>query len=150
MKGRPRKPTALKILHGDYAKNPQNRNASEPLPEVEKPKCPTWLKGEGRKEFGRITDELFSLGVLAKVDRGMIESYCETYRLWRETLKDAASEPFVFQTVTGPKENPIHRVARNYADQLVKGLIQMGLTPIARSRLNVKEQTPAPRMRRVR
>ena len=150
MKGRPKKPTALKILHGDYAKNPQRRNESEPVPKVDRPKCPTWMKGEGRKEWKRITDELFSLGVLAKVDRGCIESYCETYRLWRGVLKEAASEPFVLYTQSGPKENPIHRVARNYADQLMKGLVQMGLTPIARSRLTVTEQTAAPRMRRTR
>ena len=73
MAGRPRKPSALKVLHGDFDKNPQRQNHNEPTVEVKAPKCPAYITGESRKEWKRVTAELLSLRVLGEVDRSALE-----------------------------------------------------------------------------
>ena len=76
MPGRPRKPTALKLLQGTF--QPCRANPDEPQPELVKgtPDPPRRLKGEAKKEWLRTAPELARLGVLAVDELSVLATYC--------------------------------------------------------------------------
>lgn len=147
---RPRKPTALKILHGDFVKNPKRQNKSEPQLEAAAPDCPAWIKGEGRKEWNRVCSELSMLKVLTLPDRAALEAYCKIYDKWRQVLRQVAREGIVLASEHGSYENPASKIASRCEDQIHKYLCQFGLTPASRTRVNVTQETAPVRMRRQR
>ena len=160
MAGRPRKPTALKLLHGDFDINPNRQNHNEPVTDNAAPDCPAYLIGDARKEWHRLSVELGGIRVLSTVDRLALEQCCQTYGYWRDCCRvlkreglfltspicDRAGNQIGEQTI----ENPAANAARKYSDQIQRLLAQFGLTPAARTRLTVEKETPAPRIRRQR
>jgi P27 family predicted phage terminase small subunit len=140
MGGRPRKPTALKILQGSFDRHPERRNHSEPMPEVAVPSCPSHMGVLGKNEWKRVTKELEKLGVISLADRAMIEQYCMAYESLREAIKaiKAMESPY-YETEGGPREHPAVKAKRAYADQCIKTLVTLGLSPTARTRLAIKE-----------
>lgn len=147
---RPKKPTALKLLHGDFDKNPQRRNHLEPELEPAKPTCPAWLTGDARAEWKRVTEELFSMKILTAPDRAAVDAYCAIYGQWRDALRLVKKQGMVLESEHGSYENPASKIASRCADQIHKYLCQFGLTPASRSRVNVTQQTAPVRMRRTR
>lgn len=148
--GRPRKPTALKILHGDFDKNPQRRNNAEPEVESKSPDCPAWIKGEARNEWKRVCDELLLLKVVTLPDRAALEAYCKTYSTWRKALLHVEKHGLTLDSESGMYENPASKIAARCADQMHRYLCHFGMTPASRSRVNVTQQTAPVRMRRQR
>lgn len=147
----PRKPTSLKILHGDFDKNPQRQNHDEPEPQRGCPECPANLTGDARKEWKRITAELDSMLVATKVDRSALESYCTNYGQWRECQRAIKREGLLTENRFGERvENPNSKLARDLAVQMMKFLTEFGLTPASRTRLHVQKETPKAPMRRKR
>lgn len=76
-RGRPPKPTRLKVLTG----NPGRRhlNAGEPRPPSGAPTCPTWLDKEAKSEWRRVVPILDRLGLLSRVDRSAVAAYCTAW-----------------------------------------------------------------------
>jgi P27 family predicted phage terminase small subunit len=148
--GRARKPTALKILHGDFAKDPQRRNHNEPTPEVKPPAKPATLKGESLKEWKRVTVELESMKVLTECDRAAVQQYAELWGRWYEAMLIVRREGVILFSESGAYEHPASKIASRCCDQIHKYLCQFGLTPASRSRVNVTQQTAPIRMRRQR
>lgn len=131
------------MLHGDFDKNPQRRRDSEPIPDVEIPDTPSHLGVIGRNEWKRIAKELELLRVISLADRSSIEQYCMAYEKWRQALTELKKlkSPY-YETENGPREHPAAKAVRAYGDQCIKILVQLGLTPVSRTRLSVKEQKP--------
>lgn len=147
---RPHKPTVLKILHGDFKKNPQRRNTREPVVGSAIPACPKTLHGEARYEWKRITAELASIKVITKVDRAAIHEYCDLWASRRKCQKIVETDGQFYATETGLLEHPAAKAESRYADQIQRYLIQFGLTPAARARVNVTQPSEPQRMRRQR
>ena len=141
MKGRKPKPTALKLLDGDFNKDPQLRNHNEPEPEVGVVTCPAWITGDARTEWKRVSGELMSMGVATLVDRAALEQYTTAYASWRDSLRVVAKEGRFIATESGPKRHPACGAAQAYADLCHKLLIQFGMTPSSRTRLHIKKET---------
>lgn len=141
MSNRP-KPTRLKELEG----NPGKRalNANEPTPETAAPKCPSHLKGEARREWNRIVPELLALGLLTRIDKAALASYCSAWATYVEADAKIKEAGLVVRTKQGNVIANPYLGARNTAMKLMKGfLIEFGLTPAARSHLNVPTPTQA-------
>jgi P27 family predicted phage terminase small subunit len=139
MRGR-RKPTALKIHDGDFIKNPQRQNRNEPMPEVAIPKIPSTLGAIGKTQWKRICAEMTELGVISRIERAAIERYCLAYQRERECELIVKKEGRFFTTLKGEKkEHPASRAGRDYSMQCIKMLIEFGMTPCARNKLNVKK-----------
>jgi P27 family predicted phage terminase small subunit len=139
-KGRPRKPTALKVLHGDFDKNPKRRNKSEPTPDLAIPKCPAWLSEHAKAEWKRITKEVGDLKVLSLGERGALEQYCDTYGKWRECNETIKADGQWYSTNHGLAEHPAAKAHRVYAGMCQKLLCEFGLTPSSRSRLAITKE----------
>ena len=145
MAGRPRKPTALKLLHGDFEKDPQRQNKREPIAKAGRPTCPRHLKGEARKEWTRVTKELADLTVLAKTDRAALQHYCETWELRSIALADVQKNGCFYTTIDQGgnvirKRNPADVAFLEYSRLCHKYLTEFGLTPSSRTRIQIEKE----------
>lgn len=139
--GNPRKPHALKLADGDYIKDPQRRPKNPSTPKVSAPRCPTYIKGEGRREWKRICKELAELRVLSLAERSSLEQYCDAYAKWRDAIKQLAENGAYCFTEKGVVEHPAGKAHRAYAALCTKILCEFGLTPCSRTRLVITEGT---------
>ena len=148
--GRPRIPTHLKILRGNPGKRAADINTEEPKPPVVIPSCPKHVQGEARKEWRRITKELATLELIAKLDRAAVAAYCVQWARWVEaenklTVMDdgQAVEPTVFKTPTGyPMQSPWLSISNKALELMHKFLTEFGLTAASRTRLKVETKKP--------
>lgn len=145
-RGRPPKPTALKILQGNPGKRPLPKD--EPRPEAKTPSCPRFLSGGAKAEWRRIVPELEALGLLTKVDRAALAAYCQAYARWKE------AEAFLTENgttyVSRDKDGKVKfvapfpqvSIAQKQSQLMHRFLVEFGLTPSSRTR--VKGIAPDP------
>lgn len=145
MKGRTPKPTALKVLEG----NPGHRKidtASEPTPEKAIPECPDFLDNAAKREWFRMCEELFKLGLLTNLDRAALGAYCSAYSQWEWSENEI---PKLQKKMTSAKKAAERRrawgelcVARGIRKNAFKDmktfLTELGLSPASRTRIRVK------------
>lgn len=112
-------PTALKKLAGNPGKRPLNRKEPQPVRCV--PACPDWMPADGVLEWARVVPELDRLGVLTKVDAGVLEGYCALYSEFVGAVR-----------IGEPLKAALMAQMRVYA-------CEMGLTPAARAKLIVPQ-----------
>ena len=152
MSGPPRKPTSLKKLFG----NPGNQKLpeGEPTPSIETPSCPAHLSKAAKAEWKRITPELEKLGLLAQVDRSSLAAYCQEYGRWvdtekaiaeiREKLAKEGKADFggvIYTTKNGNMIiNPLLSVSHRSLELMHKFMVEFGMSPAARTRINVEKQ----------
>lgn len=146
-KGRKRKPRALNELEGNPGKRPLNQN--EPMPQNSLPSCPRHLNTLARKEWHRMAPLLHQLGLLTEIDRAALAGYCQAYGRWVEAerkLKELAALSvdkiaYLYKTTNGNLIiTPLLTIANKSMEQMHKFLIEFGMTPAARTRIN----TPPP------
>lgn len=127
----PKKPTALKVLHGTTRKDRSNPN--EPVPDLGIPDPPDFLSEAALKEWIRITPELLALGLLTKIDRAALAFYCQ---LWGRVVE------YEGKIEIEPDQDTIFkliRVADRAYDQARKFLTEFGLSPASRSKVSAKK-----------
>lgn len=74
-------------------------------------RCPTWIRGEGRKLWREIRAELEPAGVLCSLDRSMFELLCATWGNLRAATKTLAEEGLTYRTTKGVvKPHPALRI----------------------------------------
>lgn len=147
---RPRKPTVLKILQGDFAKNPQRRNHAEPVLDSSIPACPKSLHGEARAEWKRVTKELSAIKVITEADRAAVHQYAITWGRQKECLDILDKKGQFLTTEHGVVEHPAAKAASRYGVEIRQYLQQFGLTPATRANVNAIQKAEPTRMRRQR
>ena len=122
------------------AGNPGHRalNRNEPKPGGV-PKCPPHLDKAAKQEWKRISAELVSLGLLTEVDRAALAAYCGAWSRW--VAADLSVQKFG-SVIKSPKSgfpiaNPYVGIANTAMDQMRKFLVEFGMTPASRSRIQV-------------
>lgn len=140
--GRPPKPTRMKELAG----NPGKRalNGGEPKPKAKRPPCPKHLQGEARKEWNRMSKQLFELGLLTGVDRAALAGYCQAWADWVNAHEQLAESSMISVTEKGyPVLSPWWTVATTSAKMMKSFLTEFGMSPGSRSRLSVGTEDKA-------
>ena len=136
MAGRKPKPTALRELQGNPGHRPLNKR--EPKPGGV-PRCPSHLDDEAKKEWQRISVELVRLNLLTLVDRAALAAYCGSWSRWvnaEENLQKYG--PVIKSPKSGfPIQNSYCGIANSALDQMRKFLIEFGMSPASRSKLEV-------------
>lgn len=152
-------PNNVHQLHG----NPSKKNLAQVMdflqPEVEIPGCPPHLLAEAKKEWKRITPELEKYGLISKIDRAALASYCQTWamkafadkaldRAMRLAAKKAAEaeakgeeyeggDGMVIYTKLGNQiYSPHYIISKNLTYMLDRLLSNFGMSPAARGRVN--------------
>jgi P27 family predicted phage terminase small subunit len=152
MRGRPAKPTKLKILAG----NPGKRRLpdKEPQPRAVAPTMPAWLSAEAKQEWRRIVPELQALGLLTIVDRVALASYCQAWaelviatqlvtkegRLITINLFNRAGE------FAGTKQvlHPAVKMQRDAFARVKAFIGEFGLTPASRTKVRGDKASDGP------
>jgi P27 family predicted phage terminase small subunit len=97
-----------------------------------------------RQEWARTAPELHACGLLTAVDHAVMAAYACAYARWRlaeevlaaQAQGDPDSAALTVRDARGTlRQNPLVRVARAAADQMISFAGQLGATPIARTRL---------------
>ena len=146
MRGRKPLPTATKEASGAYTKDPQRRNQSEPTATVGFPDVPPSVASDSvaRECWDRTTKTLDDMGILTVADYAILEAYCSSYSQWKwlsEVVREGncATITGSGSLVSSPESQQVHK----YADRMIKLLVELGLTPSARSRLHVAKKEDA-------
>ncbi len=104
---------------------------------------PTGLAEEAQAEWNRVVPELESIGLLATVDRGVLMRYCQAWADWLALNERLAASGML---IRGRRDtlvrNPLW-LLRNDAEAVLSDLgKQLGLTPAARLRQDIKHDMP--------
>jgi P27 family predicted phage terminase small subunit len=146
MRGPKPLPTHLKLMKNSH---PERINKAEPKPKKPKacPLSPEDLTGDARKEWDRVSEELYQMGLLTGVDQSVLAAYCEMRARWREAERGIKEIGLTVQAGNGTTiPNPLVGIANKAASDMVKYAIEFGMTPSARSRIKageVPEEDPA-------
>jgi len=142
-------PTGVLQLRGSWRAAGRSDAAVKPS----RPACPRWLGAEARKKWKQLVPELAKLGILTTVDREALARYCDTWALWRRMrehvekygvsypLRTDDGEVKCFQQF--PEVGAMHKLA------LLLGRLEaeFGLTPSARTRIDIEKPAEVPAVR---
>jgi len=135
--GRPRKPTVLKLLEGNPGRRPLPKNEPKPAPVM--PKCPTHLNAAAKREWKRVSIDLEPLGLLTKIDMAALAAYCMAYSRWVEAENMIRKHGMLVKSPNGyPMQSPYLAIANKAVEQMKSFLTEFGMTPAARSRIDLK------------
>jgi P27 family predicted phage terminase small subunit len=140
MRGRKPLQSKIHVLQGGKAKTHRPENDREPKPPAMIPKCPKHLDKEARQEWNRMVKELEPLGLLTNLDKAIFAVYCETFSTWAQASRKIQEMGMVRVTKNGfTEQNPYFPIANKAKEQMLKALIELGMTPSSRSRVKVSE-----------
>ena len=133
------KPTALRILEGNPSKRPINKN--EPKPK-QGTSAPASLGKEAKTEWRRVYKELSNLGIVTKLDRGILATMCIAWGEIVQMNKRINKDGMLLTGVNDHGDTVIRRhpavmVRKEAMVQYVKSAGELGCTPSARTRLSV-------------
>ena len=140
MKGRKPKPTHLKLVTGNAGKRPLPTKEAKPA--LELPMPPPELSDDAKVEWGRVSGELYCVGLLTKIDRATLAAYCQAYGRWMEAeraltaMKSNAFGGMLLKTGNGGvMVNPLLKVAERAMNDMVRIAAEFGMSPSSRSRI---------------
>lgn len=108
------------------------------------PDCPDWLDSDGQEAWTRVVPLLVQMGVLTRVDANALGRYCRLFTRWKKAeefiskngdvypLKDESGQIKYLQ------QFPQVGIAIKLAQQLTKLEQEFGMTPSARSRIQLQ------------
>lgn len=136
--GRKPKSTQTLKLHGGF--RPDRHNTDAPEPEIGKPEAPKWLTGSAREEWNRILPLLLAEKCVSRWDRAALVLYCQEWKTYVEaTQKLRMVRGLLAKGSKGQlMEHPLLRIRDKAFRKLLQVASEFGLTPAARSRLNVQ------------
>ena len=134
-------PSTLKRLRGNPGKRPLNEN--EPKPEGAIPPCPRELSKVAKREWRRISRELYALGLLTRLDRAALAAYCQGWSTWLTAIQKVRVHGLIVRSPSGyPMQSPYLAIANQAQKQFRAFMVELGMTPSARA--NLDPQAPAP------
>lgn len=145
MTGRPRKPTALRVLQGNAGKRPLPKR--EPKPKRGIPSPPSWLSTRAKAVWRELGGQLDVVGVLTVQDRRALELLCDAYDEWRSAREKILEHGATYESVTDAgglaiKPRPEVAQASDAWKRVRAMLLEFGLTPAARAKVSASEPEP--------
>lgn len=129
-RGPAKKPTALRILHGDEERR-INRNEPQPLDEVPEP--PMALEGEYLEVWNHTVRHLAGMGLAKSADRSALLAYVlASVEMFRSARLVMQSGPLLKDAHGVVRRNPALIVLNNQQSQVRVFAREFGLTPAAR------------------
>ena len=141
-------PTAVLKLRGSTLVS-KRRLAQEARGPAGTPDLPEWLDEEARKMWGQLLPILEVMGVLTRIDGNALARYCRLWSRWRkaEAYLEQRGEMYPLKDDQGRVKCvqawPQVAIAARLAQQLTRLEQEFGMTPSARSRIQVSGSAPA-------
>jgi P27 family predicted phage terminase small subunit len=156
------KPTYLKLVKpatGKKKVSPNPADWNEPIPlRGDLPMPPPELSDDAKVEWGRVSSELYRLGLLTIIDRAVLAAYCQAYGRWMQAeraitemaKRDLLTGALMIKTAAGNAiHNPLVSIANKAMADMARYAVEFGMTPSARSTLKAdpksKDGDPAAR-----
>ena len=137
-RGRPRKPTKLKLLEGNPGRRPLNTSEPQYAPTVEKPNDLTPVASEW---WDLVVPNLVRVGLAQAVDAPSLTLLAEDFSAWKRASALYVSEaPVVKRGSTILVSNPLLRAVKDFGAAYRQGAAAFGLTAQSRSTLNVPDR----------
>lgn len=128
-------PTAIKRLRGNPGKRRLPPNEPLPAPAGE-PKPPAHLAKEAKAEWRYITAELRALGLISKIDVGLLEGWCVARGDFIQACRALKREGLIVErSGEPPRRNPWLMVKSKAVEQMVRIGSEFGLSPASRPRI---------------
>ncbi len=137
MRGRKPDPTRLKVVKGNPGGRPLSADEPEP-PMVEADTLPPeWLSPEAREHWPEVAKHLRDAKILTVMDVTALSLYCEAFARWRAAQAEvAANGMIVYSAKSGfPVQSPYVSIANAAWAQMLKILVEFGMTPSSRTRV---------------
>lgn len=135
---RKKQPSNMKVLKG--TDQPCRMNPDEAEPEGAIPAAPDHLSQDASIEWGRISQELYQLGLLSRVDRAALAAYCQAYGRWCEAERAMQQSGMLVKTTNGNViQSPYVSIANKSLEIMHKYLTEFGMTPSARAKVQAKK-----------
>ena len=142
-KGRKPKPTKLKLIQGTFRKDRANLN--EPEPEVKIPSPPDFLNADALQEWGRMSEKLYQLGMLAEIDRGLFAAYCQAFGRWAEAERLIKEKGIIIKTTAGNIiQSPVVGIANKAMKAMIDAASVMGIPATMRSKVQALRHKKQP------
>lgn len=142
-------PSSLKRQRGTY--RPDRAAGHEATP-IGKPSCPSWMTDkDARAEFRRVSKLLGQMGLVGAADSNVLVRYATAWVRWRRIVQalmaNAGAEFATYKDETGKVKSvqvsALHSIARSLSDELSRAESVLGMSPSARSRIDVAPPAPA-------
>jgi P27 family predicted phage terminase small subunit len=140
--GRKPKPTHLKLVTGNPGRRPLPAVEAQAAPALPSP--PPHLSDDAKVEWGRVSEELYKIGLLSGIDRASLAAYCQSYGRWAGAeraiaemgKRDMLTGGLMIKTSNGNAiQNPLVGTANKAMSDMVRYAAEFGMTPSARSRI---------------
>ena len=145
MRGRKPKPSRIREITGNPGKRPINRREATPDPKLAK--LPPQIPGDdldriARAEYKRIGSKLVKLGLMAEIDRPLLWMYAHAFARVQLANEDLAKNGLLVTGRMGePVRSPALAIINQGVEQMRKLLLELGVGPSARSRIDAKPPT---------
>lgn len=141
IRGRTPKPTLIRKLEGVPGKSrPLNQREPEPTGPAE---CPAHIKGKARAEWERVVRSM-PAGLYTSADVPVIAVYCQAWVTYRNALDLVEAEGMMSVGANGqPAAHPAVAVMSKQAEIILRAADRLGMSPSARTRLEVRDKPPA-------
>ena len=145
-------PTPILKLRGSTLVT-QRRERREAKGPAGAPDCPDWLDADARTAWDQLVPQLTSMAVLTKIDGNALARYCRLWARWRkaEAFIDKHGDMFPIKDEAGKlrcmQQWPQVAIASKLAQQLTRLEQEFGMTPAARTRIQVQRSDESERSR---
>ena len=139
--GRPALPENVHALRGTAVRKPASSLLDDVVrPPVEIPECPSFLTGEARAEWERITPHLETLGLISQIDRAALSGYCAAWAdfAWAQRRIDELNGAMRVRVVT--LEPGVRQKMKRVAADLTGERGRIGDTPSGYKQISVVVQ----------
>lgn len=114
------------------------------------PRCPAHLSDVARKEWRRLAVPLYEAGLLTLADRAALAAYCQAYARWVEAEEQLARTPPLLKTPNGHvQQSPWLTVVNKQLELMGGYMTELGLTPVARTRLELHQEPDVEPIRKI-
>ena len=144
-RGRPAKPTHLKVLQGTRADRVNDR---EPVPDTDAPiVAPAWLAesldGAAMLVWEQLAPDMIAKKVLTAWDVHTFAILCDAIARHAQAARDVALRGPLVEGDRGMVKNPAVQLVRDYAGLVATFGGRFGLTPADRAHLLAGEKAPS-------
>lgn len=115
------------------------------------PRCPKHLTPAATREWRRVVRALDGVGVLTAVDAAALAAYCQAYGRWVEAEDRLRESSLLYRTPGGHvQQSPLLGIIHKQLELMGRYMVELGLTPAARSRLSAALPPLSPLYRCIR
>jgi P27 family predicted phage terminase small subunit len=134
------KPTALKQLHGTYRSDRAPHKEATPQPATgNQLKAPEWLSEEAKAKWDELALRLHNLGLITEIDLDVFAAFCVSWANWRDAEECIEKHGATTKAQSGYEAVSPHVTrAKNHLAEVIKLSSLLGLSPSARSRIEVR------------